>query len=99
MHCEVLFFTAPWCDPCHQAAPIFSEVTRELGIAASIVDADLTPDVAARFGVESLPTVVVLCEGEVRDSLAGTRPKAELRSFLRRSSGAVHPPDGPGVAD
>lgn len=99
MSCEALFFTAPWCDPCHQAAPIFSEVTRELGLDASIVDADLTPNLADRFGVESLPTVVVVCDGEVRDSLTGTRPKAELRSFLRNSVGAVSPTGTTGVAD
>lgn len=99
MSCEALFFTAPWCDPCHQAAPIFSEVTRELNIPASIIDTDLSGDLADGYGVESLPAVVVVCEDQDPSILVGSRPKAELRDFLRRVTGEHGSGMSPRVAD
>lgn len=99
MSCEALFFTAPWCDPCHQAAPIFSEVTRELDLPASIIDVDLTPDLADRFGVESLPTIVVASDDNAHGILEGSRPKAELRAFLHAAIGSAATQEPGAVAE
>ncbi|MBM9432170.1 thioredoxin family protein [Flaviflexus equikiangi] len=99
MSCEALFFTAPWCNPCRQAAPIFSEVMREANLPSTIVDVDLTPDLADRFGVERLPTLVIVSDGVLRGSLTGSRPKAEVRSFVDSALGEVDPPVLPTVAD
>lgn len=99
MTSEVFFFTAPWCDPCRQAAPIFSEVAVELKVTSSIVDVDLTPDLADRFGVKRLPTIVVARDGELVSIVEGSRPKAELREFLRASLDQGVSRNGKSVAD
>ncbi|MGO1401565.1 MAG: thioredoxin family protein [Flaviflexus sp.] len=98
MTCEVLFFTAPWCDPCRQAAPIFSEVVAELGVTARFVDVDLDPDLADRVGVDMLPTVAIRTDGTVSGTLTGSRPKAELRSFIQDSLPKVSKTGGSDVA-
>lgn len=99
MSCEAYFFTAPWCDPCHQAAPIFSEAARELNLPASIIDVDLAPDLADRFGVESLPAIVVATHDQRHGILVGSRPKAEVRAFLQSIIGEVSPSEPGAVAD
>jgi thioredoxin 1 len=81
---------ASWCGPCHALAPVVESIAREHAseIRLFSLDADAHPDVAARFGVMSLPTLLVFSRGELVDRLVGARGKGrlleELAGFLSR---------------
>jgi thioredoxin 2 len=77
-------FWAPWCGPCRTMAPEYSQAARRLAGRARLakVNTDVAPILAARFGIRSIPTVLLLNEGwEVRRA-AGTRPAAELERWI-----------------
>lgn len=86
---EVLFFTAPWCEPCRQAAPIFSEVVAEFDVVARFVDVDLSPDLADTYSIDRLPTILVRADADRASILTGSRPKAEMRTFIANALGSA----------
>jgi len=81
-------FTAGWCPPCRAIAPALEEIAAEQSdrLAIAKVDVDAEPEIAARFGVQSLPTLVVFVDGEERHRFVGARPKSgilnEVAPFL-----------------
>ena len=70
-------FWAEWCAPCRKVAPVLEEIASELGEKIEIVklDIDANPRTADRFGVLSLPTVMLFVDGEPRETVYGARPK------------------------
>ncbi|SHE51767.1 thioredoxin [Seinonella peptonophila] len=76
-------FWAPWCGPCKMQAPILDEVASELGdkikIAKMNVDQNTTSE---RFGVLSIPTLVVFKDGEMVSKIIGLQQKEQLLSWL-----------------
>ena len=80
----VVDFTAEWCGPCKALAPIVAEVARELEgrVKFGSVNVDESPGVAARYGVRSLPTLLLFKRGEVAGKHAGTTTRAKLREFV-----------------
>lgn len=77
-------FTADWCPPCRQLAPVLSAIAEEEADRLRIVqiDADTNPEIMTRYGVLSMPTLLVFRDGEPVKSMVGARPKRRLLQDL-----------------
>ncbi|WP_330453927.1 MULTISPECIES: thioredoxin [unclassified Streptomyces] len=77
-------FTADWCGPCRQLAPVLGAVAEEERERLRVVqiDVDHNPGISARYGVLSMPTLMVFRAGEPVKSMVGARPKRRLLQEL-----------------
>ncbi|MDO5728403.1 MAG: thioredoxin [Actinomycetaceae bacterium] len=77
-------FWAPWCGPCVQMNPILEEVARELDgqVTVAKVNVDENPVTARKFGIVSIPTMLLFRLGEPIKSIVGGRPKSQLLTEL-----------------
>jgi thioredoxin 1 len=73
-------FWAPWCGPCHMIAPAMEELAGEYEgrVKVSKINVDENPQTAAKYGIRSIPTVLVFKEGKVLDQVIGAVSKDEL---------------------
>ncbi len=76
----VVDFWADWCGPCKMIAPILDEIADEQGDSVKItkLNVDENPSIAQRFGVMSIPTILVFRDGEVDKRIVGAKGKAQL---------------------
>lgn len=76
----VIDFWAEWCGPCRMISPIIDELSTELDgkVLVGKVDVDNNPNVSFKFGVRSIPTVLILKNGEVVDKHVGVTTKQAL---------------------
>lgn len=76
-------FWAEWCSPCKLIAPILAEIaTEQPGITIAKLNVDEHPDIAMRYNVMSIPTLIVFAGGEVRKRLVGAKGKGQLLQEL-----------------
>ena len=79
-------FWAEWCGPCKMLAPVLDEIASEQAgrVKVAKVDVDSNPVLAARFGIQSIPTLLYFAGGEVRDKTVGVAGKRGIISKLEK---------------
>lgn len=77
-------FWAPWCAPCKAIAPILDDLSVEYAERARIikVNVDDNPNLAAQFGIRSIPALFVFKNGQKVEAVVGGRPKNELATLI-----------------
>lgn len=77
-------FWASWCGPCRMLAPTVAEIAEEQAdkIKVGKINVDEEPGLAAKYGVMSIPTVMIFKEGKVTNTAVGVRPKDQLEALL-----------------
>jgi len=84
-------FWAEWCGPCKTLGPMLEKLAGEFNGAFRLakVDVDKSQQLAAMFGIRSIPTVMLVKDGQIVDGFAGALPEGQLREFLQRHVQAV----------
>jgi len=82
----IVDFWAPWCGPCKMIAPVLEELDAEIGSQVKIakLNVDENPDAPARFGVMSIPTLIIFKDGQPVDKIIGFQPKDALKNVISR---------------
>jgi len=79
----LLDFWAPWCGPCQMVLPIIDEIANErTDIKVGKINVDENPELAKRFRVMSIPTLIVMEKGDILNRSTGYRPKEEILELL-----------------
>jgi thioredoxin 1 len=80
-------FWAPWCGPCRVIGPIVEEIAPSYSGRAVIakMNVDDNPNVPQKFGVTSIPTMMIFKEGKLVDRMVGAVPKNQLQMFIDRN--------------
>lgn len=83
----VVDFSATWCGPCKMLAPVLEQLSEEMAGKVNFynVDVDDDSDLAAGFGISSVPTVLMLKEGKVVDQSIGFRPGPAMKSWIEKN--------------
>ncbi len=82
----IVDFWAEWCGPCRMIAPIIEELSNEYGdrIVVGKLDVDSNPEVSMKYGIRSIPTILVLKNGEVVDKHVGVTTKQALAAKIEK---------------
>ena len=77
-------FWAEWCGPCKMIAPILDEIAKEYGEKLKIckIDVDSNPDIAPKFGIRGIPTLIMFKDGNAESTKVGAVSKSQLIEFV-----------------
>ena len=77
-------FWAEWCGPCKMIAPILDEIAKEYGEKLKIckIDVDSNPDIAPKFGIRGIPTLIMFKDGNAESTKVGAVSKSQLVEFV-----------------
>ena len=79
----LLDFYADWCGPCRMVGPIVSEIAEERSdVKVGKINVDEQPELAAQFGVMSIPMLAVMKDGKLTNQIVGFRPKEQIEAML-----------------
>ena len=80
----VVDFWAEWCGPCRMIAPALEEISGSLGAKVKIVklNVDENPQVAAKYGIQSIPTLMIFKDGQMASRQVGAAPKQKLEQWI-----------------
>ena len=80
----IVDFWAEWCGPCHMVAPVLDQIADERADELDVVkvNIDEEPEIASRYGVMSIPTIVLFKDGEPKAAAIGAQPKGPLENAL-----------------
>jgi thioredoxin 1 len=81
-------FWAPWCGPCRMIAPLIGELADENqgSLKVAKVNIDESPNIAATYGVSSIPTIMIFKGGDVVDRFVGVQPKKRLQEAIDQAN-------------
>jgi thioredoxin 1 len=84
----VVDFWAEWCGPCRMIAPALEEISASLGPKVKIVklNVDENPQVAQKYGIMSIPTLMLFKDGQLASRQVGAAPKAKLEQWITSQS-------------
>lgn len=80
----IVDFWAEWCPPCRRLAPVFEELSREYSgkVKFCKVNTEEEPQLAAQFGITSIPTMIIFKNGKIADSITGAYPKEMIKQRI-----------------
>ncbi len=80
-------FWAPWCGPCKQIAPILVDLSKELGdkVQVTKVDVDTNAELASRFNIRAIPTLLLFKDGRVVETIVGFTSKEALKNKIQKA--------------
>jgi len=76
---KILYFSSTWCQPCKNFKPVMEQVSRELPV--QFIDVDASPQLVAEYGVRSVPTVIIINNGQVSSRQAGVLTESQIKSL------------------
>jgi thioredoxin 1 len=87
----VVDFWAPWCGPCRMVAPVLDELAKEYDqkLVIAKVNTDENPEWAMRYGVQGIPTMLFVKDGQVVDRIVGAHPKPSIQQRVDNMLQAV----------
>lgn len=79
-------FWAEWCGPCKAVGPVLESLAGEFGeqITIAKMDVDSNPQMPSKFGIRSIPTMIMFKDGEAVETMIGAQPKAAIQSMIEK---------------